>query len=183
MLAALLDPLIHLLQITNSRRQVAKTLLALGLAARLGIGSTEDGVAKKKSCGPCRIRTKGKCKGTKPNGTKCAGGQCLNGKCNSRCCRAGCTVLCASDEVCTGVEGLGCAPVCEGCADDPSLSCGCASTIKTEISFCHADFDLGTVCATAECTRQADCGAAGKICARLFCGGTLTGRCIAPCTD
>lgn len=75
------DDLVRLAATSRSRRSVA----GLWIGGMLGASEFERAGArkkrKKKPCGPCQLRKKGKCKGTQPDGSACPGGSCLAGSC------------------------------------------------------------------------------------------------------
>jgi hypothetical protein len=73
---------------TPTRRDIARALTGLTLSGALGSAWHDDAEAKKKKrkkCGPCQTRKKGKCKGAKPDDTTCNGdGKCFAGACIPR---------------------------------------------------------------------------------------------------
>lgn len=73
------DRLTRRLYANRSRRQSVGLLTAIALPALVSPQSAT--AKKKKSCPPCKMRKKGKCKKTLPDGTACAGGTCQAGSC------------------------------------------------------------------------------------------------------
>ncbi len=80
------DKLARALTATPSRRGVGRAFVGFTLAAVLARSTYGAGAgAKKKKCGPCQTRKKGKCTGHKPDDARCRGdGKCLAGTCNPR---------------------------------------------------------------------------------------------------
>ena len=75
------DALTPTLTTTGSRRGITRLLAGLTLGGSLGLLRLSQAEAKcKKTCGPCKRCTKGKCK-PKAAGTACAGGTCQRGRC------------------------------------------------------------------------------------------------------
>lgn len=102
-----------------TRRSV---LTRLGGAAFAAVALQLPGVAeakkkKRKKCGPCRTKKKGKCKGTKPDDTACNGdGKCFAGACIPR------PTCLASASACTQpAAGACCSGICSAAHGDLCL--------------------------------------------------------------
>ena len=79
------DQLTRALANSPTRRTIARAIAGLAVGAAVFSASEESDAKKKKKCGPCRIRKKGRCRGNKPDGTTCNGdGQCFAGNCNPK---------------------------------------------------------------------------------------------------
>jgi hypothetical protein len=92
--------------VTPTRRDVARALTGLTLSGALASAWRDDGAAKKKKrkkCGPCQTRRKGRCKGNKPDDAACNGdGRCFAGVCNPRPTCLGFGSSCQEGECCSG---------------------------------------------------------------------------------
>jgi hypothetical protein len=132
------DRFTRALTLASTRRQVTRGLA--GLAFGGAIWSTPTAARKKKpkkSCGPCRVKKRGKCKGSRPSETPCKGdGRCFAGTCipkpaclgyasdcsnagSGPCCSGTCLAgivcgyggpesTCLSDLDCEAAQGLSC---------------------------------------------------------------------------
>jgi hypothetical protein len=137
---------------TFSRRVLGEVftgfLLTSALAGRFG---APDARARK-SCGRCRTRQKGKCKGRKPDGTRCSPDKvCQRGQCRSDLCKIDGIKNGAETDIDCGGSCRRCAPgkICTGrndCATAlcPSGTCQ-ACTVNTQ---CGSDANGPFVCVT-----------------------------------
>jgi hypothetical protein len=111
----------------TSRRSVLGLVLAAG-AAITSRDLTE--ARKKKPCPPCKVRKKGKCKGTLPDGTACAGGTCQGGSC-----------------VAPVIPPKVCSPACP-----PSQTCKDGTCVcPPGRNFCSINATCSTCCLHADC--------------------------------
>jgi hypothetical protein len=150
-----------------TRRASLMTLGAMGLAGFTAL--TSRGVAeakkkKRKKCGPCRTKKKGKCKKQKPDGTPCedGGGLCQDGSCG---CGGG--PVCPSREVCQAElcfpQGT-CPAGTQTCVPETGTLCG-------DGCYCAQSAEGHTVCIESgglcflptTCETSADC-ATGQAC-------------------
>jgi hypothetical protein len=180
------DAIARTLRTLGSRR----TLLGSALAGLFGIGTLDDGEARRE-CPPCKKRKKGKCKKKRPNGTACGGGKvCQGGRCTcpsgQRVCRGAClpNSHCCSDADCNGgdvcVNGA-CGFACTSDGDCPS-SCSVCGPLTTDGHRHCVSSPLNCASFPQECTEAADCEA-GFFCMPTRCGAPplFTNRCVGLC--
>jgi hypothetical protein len=112
--------LMRALTLTPTRRDVARALTGLTLSGAIASVWGNDAEAKKKKrkkCGPCQTKKKGKCKGAKPDDTTCNGdGKCFAGACIPR------PTCLASASACTQpAAGACCSGICSAAHGDLCL--------------------------------------------------------------
>ncbi len=158
-----------------AHRRAFGLLGASALGGIVGLSQRQDAEGKKrrkkKKCGPCRSKKKGKCKKRKPDGTACGdGGTCQGGACVVPTCNPECTppatcvdgaCVCPEDNVCA--EPGTCCPeevscdaeggcVCGSPLDGPACSCPTGST------FCATSVFAAQCCLTGDtCSESLGC--------------------------
>jgi hypothetical protein len=190
---------------TPSRRGVARVVLGLLLGAALASqgGTSVDAKRKKKPCGPCKRRKKGRCR-PKPDNTSCGGAKICQGGacvCPTECCRnadcGGCELCqggqcvntCLGGRICQGVLCAcpGGTKECQGTCIPNNQCCGACpqgQTCCTNVGLCkdlRNDADFCGGCANSACPGGAfcangDCGLACQVGQACFEGCTCGTR-------
>jgi hypothetical protein len=167
------DRLSRVLARTPSRRRAVGVMAAALIWSSLGLGHADAKKKKKRSCGLCRRRRKGRCKpapdGTGCGGAKiCRGGACL---CPTPCCA---TADCGACQVCQGGQ---CVSTCQGGTICQEGRCVCPVGKKACGGTCIPE----TECCGACPQGQTCCNTVG-LCKDLlndpaFCGQCANGQC------
>jgi hypothetical protein len=153
-----------------SRRGVVGVALGAVVPAWL-LADAAAGKGRKKSCGPCEKRKRGKCK-PKPDGTECGEGQiCRRGRCE-------CKEQCGTGGRC--LPNGSCARVCP--ADfNCGTGCGCGLESLDGPQFCTVN-EGGCETFTQGCASSAECPV-GQYCMKTNCAQAPFNRCIALCPN
>jgi hypothetical protein len=161
----------RLVKSLHTRRATLSLATSIGVLLGPGQHGATEARRKKKKCGPCRRRKKGKCK-PKPNNTPC--GPC-------RACAGGrCQALCPADD-CAGdgedaVCLFACDPPCDTCSRCDRLLGQCEPLCESEFcvgEFCRVPCDLPC----GECS-TCDFGECVPLCEGEQC---VDDRCEIPC--
>jgi hypothetical protein len=140
-----------------------------GTLTAAGLADTDAKKHRKKPCGPCKTRKKGKCK-PKPDGIDCGTGEiCRRGQCQ-------CQQPCNADREC--LANGSCGRVCPE-TFDCGMGCGCGLPTVEGPVYCIVS-EGGCETFTQGCESTAECPL-GQVCMTTFCATEPFNRCISLC--